>query len=44
MELERSRIHKSPWTSPYPEPDEPSPHNPILSLQDSFQSYPPIYV
>jgi hypothetical protein len=29
---------------PYPEPDQSSPHNPILSLQDQSQYYPPTHV
>jgi hypothetical protein len=26
------RVHKSPPTGPYPEPDQSSPYHPILSL------------
>jgi hypothetical protein len=31
-------------TCPYPESDQFSPHNPILSLQDTSEYYPPTYV
>jgi hypothetical protein len=35
---------QQPATGPYPEPDELSPHPPILFLYDTFYYHPPIRI
>jgi hypothetical protein len=45
MELEGSIPNSQELsTCPYPEPDQSSPHHPILTLIDPFEYYPTTYV